>query len=168
LTEDACAAKNEPIASPAEAAMTRITRREFLQYGLVGAAFALPWPAQAAKGGSLAKYVQPLPVPGSGIVIATPSGPNAYSFTQRQISRELHPELPATPFWAYDDGSGLGGQAGSFGMAVVAQSGTPLAVSYTHALPATYPSWIPVDTRLTPLGTCTAASWRPTAMAIRQ
>ena len=37
-------------------------------------------------------------------------------------------------------------------MAVVAQSGTPLTISFTHALPATYPEWIPVDTRLTPLG----------------
>ena len=37
-------------------------------------------------------------------------------------------------------------------MAVVAQSGTPLTVSYTHDLPDTYPSWLPVDTRLTPLG----------------
>jgi len=35
---------------------------------------------------------------------------------------------------------------------VVAQSGTPLTVNYTHDLPSTYPSWIPVDTRLTPLG----------------
>ena len=37
-------------------------------------------------------------------------------------------------------------------MAVVALSGIPLTVSYTHMLPATYPQWIPVDTRLTPLG----------------
>jgi spore coat protein A, manganese oxidase len=37
-------------------------------------------------------------------------------------------------------------------MAVVARSGTPVTVSYTHALPRTYPSWLPVDTRLTPLG----------------
>src|SRR5512135_1511646 len=119
--------------------MTRITRRRFLQYGVAtGTALALPWSAHAAKGGSLAKYVQPLPVPGNGIVVATASGPNAYSFTQKQTARQLHPDLPATPFWAYDDGSGLAGQAGSFGMAVVARSGVPLNVSYTHALPATY------------------------------
>ena len=37
-------------------------------------------------------------------------------------------------------------------MAVVAQSGTPLDVSYTSNLPEFYPDWIPVDTRLTPLG----------------
>jgi spore coat protein A len=103
-------------------------------------------------GGALRKYLEPLPVPGAGIVVATASGPNRYSFTQTEISRQLHPDLPPTPLWAYDDGSGLGGQAGSFGMAVVAQSGTPLTVDYTHALPETYPSWLPVDTRLTPLG----------------
>jgi spore coat protein A, manganese oxidase len=77
---------------------------------------------------------------------------NQYAFTLRGIARQLHPNLPPTPFWAYDDGSGLGGQAGSFGMAVVAESGTALDVSYTSALPFTYPDWIPVDTRLTPLG----------------
>ena len=138
--------------------MSLLTRRRVLQYGLgVGGALAVPWAAhipaaRAAKGGKLAKYVQPLPVPGAGIVVATPSGPSTYSFTQTQISRQLHPDLPPTPLWAYDDGSGLGGQSGSFGMAVVAQTGTPLTVSYTHDLPPTYPSWIPVDTRLTPLG----------------
>jgi spore coat protein A len=93
-----------------------------------------------------------LPLPAAGIVVATPSAPNTYSFTQREISRQLHPDLPPTPLWAYDDGSGLAGQSGSFGMAVVAQTGTALDVNFTHNLPPTYPSWIPVDTRLTPLG----------------
>jgi spore coat protein A, manganese oxidase len=100
----------------------------------------------------LTKYIQPLPVPGAGIVVATPSGLNQYAFMQRPIARQLHPNLPPTPFWAYDDGSGLGGQAGSFGMAIVAQTGTALDVSYTSNLPQFYPNWIPVDTRLTPLG----------------
>jgi spore coat protein A len=100
----------------------------------------------------LTKYIQPLPLPGAGIVVASPSGANQYSFTQIEIARQLHPNLPATPFFAYDDGSGLGGQAGSFGMALVAETGTPIDVSYTNALPLTYPDWIPVDTRLTPLG----------------
>jgi len=137
---------------------TTLTRRRFLQYGAAGgAALILPWAgrapvAAAAAGGKLTKYLEPVPLPGNGIVVASPSGANAYSFTQRQIARRLHPQLPPTPLWAYDDGAGLAGQAGSFGMAVVAQSGTPLQVSYTHQLPETYPAWIPVDTRLTPLG----------------
>jgi spore coat protein A len=108
--------------------------------------------ARAAAGPQLRKYLEPVPLPGAGIVVATPSGSNEYSFVQTQIARQLHPSLAPTPLWAYDDGSGLGGQAGSFGMAVVAQSGTPLEVSFTHQLPETYPPWIPVDTRLTPLG----------------
>ena len=106
----------------------------------------------AAKGGALRKYLEPVPLPGAGIVVATPSGPDHYSFRQIEIARRLHPDLPPTPLWAYDDGSGLGGQAGSFGMAVVAQTGTPLTVDYTHALPDIYPARMPIDTRLTPVG----------------
>jgi spore coat protein A len=136
--------------------MAGMSRRQFLGYGLgTGTALALPWTvgvrvASAAVGGKLTKYQQALPVPGHGIVVASPTGgANSYAFTLREISRQLHPQLPPTPFWAYDDGSGLGGQAGSFGMAVLAQSGMPVRASFTHSLPATYPGWIPVDTRLT-------------------
>jgi spore coat protein A, manganese oxidase len=135
--------------------MAGMSRRQFISYGLgTGAALALPRTAaaQAAPGGMdhrLRKYLEPLPVPGRGIVVASPVGRNRYAFTQRQIRRRLHPHLPPTPVWAYDDGSGLGGQAGSFGMAVVAQSGTPVRASFTNLLPERYPGWIPVDTRLT-------------------
>ncbi len=138
--------------------MQRISRRRLLGYGLgAGAAMAIPWSvrsqaAYGAMGGKLAKYVQAVPQPGAGIVVAAPSAANHYSFTQTGISRKLHPDLPPTPFWAYDDGSGLGGQAGSFGMAVVGRTGTPVTMTFTNGLPATYPAWIPVDTRLTPLG----------------
>jgi spore coat protein A, manganese oxidase len=138
--------------------MSGISRRRFFGCGLgAGAALTLPWTvgaraASAAVGGKLTKYQQPLPLPGQGIVVAaptSPSSPNQYAFTLREISRQLHPQLPPTPFWAYDDGSGLGGQAGSFGMAVAAQSGMPVQASFTHGLPETYPDWIPVDKRLT-------------------
>jgi spore coat protein A len=138
--------------------MVAMTRRRFLGYGAgVSAALALPLTAgtpvaSASAGGKLTKYMEPLPVPGAGIVVATQTGPDAYSFTQTQIARRLHPQLPPTPLWAYDDGSGLVGQAGSFGMAVVAQSGKPIDVRFKHNLPAIYPNWLPVDKRLTPLG----------------
>src|SRR6266498_443406 len=138
--------------------MNSLTRRSFLKYGAgASAALALPWTVRQAFAAKparsmLTKYIQPLPVPGAGIVVATPTGANQYAFTQTQIARQLHPHLPPTPLWAYDDGSGLAGQAGSFGMAVIAQSGTALDVSFTNQLPETYPDWIPVDTRLTPLG----------------
>jgi spore coat protein A len=135
--------------------MGEITRRRFIGYGAgVGAALALPWTlgtpiASAAVRGKLTKYVQPLPLPGAGLVVATPSGANAYTFTQRPITRQLHPQLPPTPLWAYDDGSGLAGQAGSFGMVVLARSGTPVDMTFTNNLPAEFPPWLPVDTRLT-------------------
>ncbi len=136
--------------------MSGLSRRRLLAYGLgAGAAAALPWTvgtrsASAAVGGRLTKYVQPLPVPGNGIVVASPTeGANTYAFALREISRRLHPDLPPTPFWAYDDGSGLGGQVGSFGMALAARSGVPVRARFINDLPATYPDWIPVDTRLT-------------------
>jgi spore coat protein A, manganese oxidase len=144
--------------------MAQFTRRQFIQSGVAaGGTLGLQWAtgiplARAVAGGQLAKYVEPLPVPGKGIVVAKASALNAYSFTQRQIFRKLHPQLPPTPIWAYDDGNyidgstptdPLKGQAGSFGMAVVAQSGTPLTMRFTNTLPATYPTWLPVDTRLT-------------------
>jgi spore coat protein A len=138
--------------------MSVIPRRRFLQYGVaMGAALLLPSPGLiplviGSGRPRLRKYVERLPVPGAGIVVASPSGPNQYSFSQTQVARQLHPSLPPTPLWAYDDGSGLGGQAGSFGMAVVAQSDTPLMVDFTNNLPSIYPDWLPVDTRLTPLG----------------
>src|SRR6266487_2117358 len=80
---------------------------------------------------------------GMGSWWPSPVGKNRYAFTQRQIRRRLHPHLPPAPLWAYDDVSGLAGQAGSFGMAVVAHSGTPVRASFTNELP------IPVGTRLT-------------------
>lgn len=133
-----------------------ITRRSFLKSGAAaGASLALPCTLRQAFASRparslLTKYIQPLPVPGAGIVVATPIGTNQYAFTQREIMRQLHPNLPQTALWAYDDGSGLTGQAGSFGMAVVAESGTALDMSFTNNLPATYPDWLPVDTRETP------------------
>jgi spore coat protein A len=137
--------------------MRPISRRGFLQ-GSVAASAALalsgfPRPSVATAAGRtpLRKYREPLPLPGAGIVVATPSGTNQYSFTQTEIERSLHPDLPPTPLWAYDDGSGLAGQAGSFGMALVARTGTPITVGFTHDLPTTYPAWLPIDTGLTPL-----------------
>jgi spore coat protein A len=100
----------------------------------------------------LRPFLEPLPVLGHGLVVAAPVAPDRYSFTLREIRRQLHPDLPPTPVWSYDDGSGLAGQAGSYGMLIVAATGTPVRVSFTHRLPETYPSWIPVDTRLTPMG----------------
>jgi spore coat protein A, manganese oxidase len=111
-------------------------------------------PAKAggpASGRRLAKYVERVPVPGDGIAVARQVAPGRYAFSLREISRRLHPHLPPTPLWAYDDGSGLGGQAGSFGMAIAAETGAPRRVSYMNRLPRFHPGWLPVDSRITPL-----------------
>jgi spore coat protein A len=141
-----------------EASMKGMTRRRLLRNAAgASAGLALPWgvrapSANAAAGGNLRKYVQALPVPGKGIVVADGTNGGSLAFTQRPISKQLHPDLPDTPIWAYDHNGSANAQAGSFGLAVIAQSGMPLTVSFTHALPTTYPPWLPVDTRLTPLG----------------
>src|SRR5208282_6615927 len=103
--------------------MTDASRRRFLQYGVAaGAALGVTAvrPGVAAAGTAqlggrapiLRPFVEPLPVPGAGIVVASQVAPGQYHFTLRQIRRRLHPQLPKTPVWAYDDGSGLGGQVG--------------------------------------------------------
>jgi spore coat protein A, manganese oxidase len=111
-------------------------------------------PRVGASGGKLVKYLEPLPVPGDGIVVATPTGSSGgatqYAFVQREITRQLHPQLPPTTFWAYDDGSGLAGQDGSFGLVLAAERGRPVEATFENRLPERFPSWIPVDTRLTP------------------
>jgi spore coat protein A, manganese oxidase len=131
-----------------------MTRRRFLEVGAAGGAVLLmPSLGSAAPPTRrLTKFVERVPLPGDGIVVATPRAPGRYAFEQVEITRTLHPDLPPTTLWAYDDGSGLDGQAGSFGMALVARTGTPLEVSFTNRLQETYPAWLPVDTRLTPLG----------------
>jgi spore coat protein A len=134
------------------------SRRRLFAYGLAGgSALVLPSARPsglraAGRAGRLTPFLEPLPVPGDGIVVARPAATGGYALTQRQIRRSLHPELAPTPIWAYDDGTGLAGQAGSFGIVVPAQHGTPTRMSYTNDLPRTYPAWLPVDTRLTPLG----------------
>ena len=83
-----------------------ITRRSFLKYSAgASATLALPWTVRQAFATGparslLTKYIQPLPVPGAGIVVAAPSGINQYALTLRENSRQLHTNLPAKPLRA--------------------------------------------------------------------
>ena len=72
----------------------KITRRHLLRNAAgASAGLALPWGARtpsanAAAGGNLKKYVQPLPLPGNGIVVAD---------GRRRIARvHANPDLQAT------------------------------------------------------------------------
>jgi hypothetical protein len=51
----------------------------------------------------LKKYIQQLPVPGAGIVVATPSGLNQYSFTQTVYYPN---EQTSTLLWFHDHALG--------------------------------------------------------------
>jgi spore coat protein A, manganese oxidase len=137
--------------------MNRFSRRRLFAYGVAGgSALAVPWTGTSAAAATPARRLRPfrerLPLPGDGIVVARPRNEGGYAFTMRQISRRLHPELPPTPVWSYDDGRGLGGQDGSMGPIIAAEHGRPVHASFTNRLPRTYPAWLPVDTRITPLG----------------
>lgn len=142
--------------------MSSFSRRRFLGSGVAaGTVLGLGWGsvttfARAAPGPVLTKYIVPLPTPGNGIRVAQASGTGAYSFLQQEITVSVHPNLTPTPVWAYDDESGQPGQAGAFGVVVVAQSGTPITMQFTNLLPQSYPAWLPVDTRLTPVETGSA------------
>src|SRR5690349_10033844 len=108
--------------------MERMSRKRLFVYGLAGGS-ALVLPARqprvalARAPRRLRRFVEPLPVPGEGIVVARPAADDSYALTLREITRQLHPDLPATPIWAYDDGTGLHGQSGSFGIVIPAEHG---------------------------------------------
>ena len=137
--------------------MRPITRRRFLQYGVgAGAALAVPWAwripgARAAPGGKLAKYVQPVPLPGSGIVVAaradrtsTPSPrPRSRVSCIRSCRRHRCGRTTTAP-GSRDrpDRSGWRSwrRAAHRSRELHSQSARDL------------PGWLPVDTRLTPLG----------------
>src|SRR5678815_456528 len=74
--------------------MRTLRRRTLFKYGAAagGAAMIAPWLsrtpfANAARGGTLTKYLEHVPLPGRGIVVATPRGVQpgltTYAFTQR-------------------------------------------------------------------------------------
>lgn len=104
-----------------------MTRKRSLQYGAAGGvALYLPRTrrtsaAAAATGLELTKYLEPLPLPGNGIVVAsaTPSGSNHYSFTRPRSAGNCTRSFPSTPLWAYDDCSGLGVKGANINVAAL-------------------------------------------------
>ena len=137
--------------------MQPFTRRRFLQYGAgVGGALGVPWACDSPRpapppAASSSNTLNPCRCREPESSSRRPARPTVL-FTQTTNQRQLHPQLPPTPVWAYDDGSGLGGQAGSFGWRSSRRAVRRSRCKYTHNLPRLIPSWIPVDTRLTPLG----------------
>jgi hypothetical protein len=72
-------------------AMTTITRRHFVQYGLgagaaLGTALVVAAASPGEAGHKLMPYLEPLPLPGAGIVVATPTGSDQYSLRRDRLS----------------------------------------------------------------------------------
>jgi spore coat protein A len=141
--------------------LSRTTRRRFIQTSaMVGTGLlvrgrrafgqAVPDPIN-----QLRKFVAPLPLPGSGLSLATPNktlygqtGAQAdfYRIVMGQFRQSLHPDLPASKLWGYADATNQLPKWSYLGANIVATKGTPVRVNYVNLLPPVHP--LPIDTTL--------------------
>jgi spore coat protein A len=120
-----------------------LTRREFLEAAGVGAAaLVVPggraWAATPIDGGVLAKYVDPLPVPG----VLSPTTPRGrhYRVEISEFSQQLHRDLPNTIVWGYN---------GLYpGPTFEARSNKPITVEWVNKLPSKPKLQLPLDTTI--------------------
>jgi len=73
----------------------------------------------------LTPFVDPLPI--------LPTAQSAI-IVEKQFSRKVHRDLPATTLWGFDDGSG----PQSPGPTIVGQTGTPIDITWDNELPASH------------------------------
>src|SRR5262249_45597562 len=123
-----------------------VNRRTFLKVvggagagvalGGSGAALLRPWRAEAQSiGGSLARFVDALPIPGvmnpSGTLDSVP----LFKVAMRQFKQKLHRDLPPTTLWGYNSLYP--------GATFEARQGSPIAVRWTNDLPSRH--LLPID-----------------------
>ena len=128
-----------------------LTRRQVLTRGAAGGlglalARGMTLPVQAATPG-LAKFVDPLPVPGSGWPVIDLRSGGAATIPVRQASFKVHRDLPATPMWAYGNG---GARSTFLGPTLLVEKDVPVNVTFRNELPAK--ALLPADPRLVPAG----------------
>ena len=138
--------------------MRHMTRRRFLQYGLgAGTALAVPWPAlkprrESRPGRQACEVPRARAAPGRG----DRRGHARADPTRTRSARPRSRAAPSRP--AADTAVGLRRWLRARGSGRLVRDGGRGAERHTahRALHAratrTYPAWIPVDTRLTPLG----------------
>jgi spore coat protein A len=104
---------------------------------------------------NLRKFVGTLPLPGSGLSLATPdksrynqTGAQAdfYRIVMGQFRQSLHPDLPPSRLWGYADGTVQLPRWSYLGASIVATKGTPVRINFVNRLPALHP--LPVDTSI--------------------
>ena len=78
---------------------------------------------------SLAKYVDPLPVP----AVAQPYAPNAYEIGAWSIVQKLHRDLPPTRVYGYGTSEATASYPGP---TIVVRKGVPTTIRWTNHLPA--------------------------------
>jgi spore coat protein A, manganese oxidase len=126
------------------------SRREFLTYSaLTGIGSLLPatlsaFPGMQTKrrgmrrlqGAALSRYVQPVPLPGVIQPLGKMNGKPYYEIPITMCAQQVHPDLPATPFWGYN---------GSFpGPTIEARTNDPIIVRWRNDLPVS-PHLLTVD-----------------------
>jgi spore coat protein A len=119
-----------------------ITRREFLKYsavvGTAGVASTIiPWDLleALAAGPVLAKYVDPLPIPGMLAPEGNYLGVPLYRVTMTQFTQKLHRDLPETTLWGYN---------GTYpGASFDLHMGQPILVKWANKLPNKH--LLPID-----------------------
>ncbi len=140
--------------------LSRTTRRRFIQTSamvgtgvLIGGRRAFGQALDPIK--NLRKFVAPLPLPGSGLALATPNktrydqtGAQAdfYRIVMGQYRQSFHPDLPATKLWGYADATNQLPKWSYLGASIVATRGTPVRVNFVNLLPGVHP--LPVDNTL--------------------
>jgi spore coat protein A len=133
------------------------TRRRFIQTSalvgtglLVGGRRAFGQNLDPIK--NLTKFLAPLPLPGTGLALATPdkthygqTGAQAdfYRIVMGQYRQSFHPELPSTKLWGYADATSRLPKWSYLGASIVATRGTPVRVNFVNSLPAVHP--LPID-----------------------
>jgi len=137
--------------------LSRTTRRRFIQTSaMAGAGFLIARRHALGQGPdpikNLRKFVAPLPLPGSGLALATPdkelygqTGAQAdfYRIAMGQYRQSLHPDLPASKLWGYADATSGQPKWSYLGGSIVATKGTPARVNFINLLPNEHP--LPVD-----------------------
>ena len=121
-----------------------LTRREFLEVAGVGAA-ALLVPRNRAQAATpidpsaLAKYVDPLPLP--GVLSPTTPGASRYRVEISEFSQQLHRDLPnPTTVWGYN---------GSYpGPTFEVRKNKPITVEWVNNLPLEPKLQLPLDTTI--------------------
>jgi spore coat protein A, manganese oxidase len=114
-----------------------LTRRSLLQQGLVAFQLAKRPAARqpVSVGHSLAKYVDPLPIP--PLIRASDQPPlDPIAIDMRACRQKVHRDLPPTTVWGYN---------GVWpGPTIEARRGQPIAVRWTNSLPPRH--LLPIDT----------------------